>query len=376
MQQMYLRKSWYRNKSNLVTRVCLVFIFSIPLALPAQSTYLQGQLVEQAGSRETGIPNITVSIPDFAWDITDDRGFFKLPLPAGRDFVTLTLDQSPMKILSPYEGLVNLPPDEPFRILVCGEENRRLTQKVADLNGRIARLQKDRQLSNRQLAGMHKMLLDTILHYENRIGALSESQQKSEVLSAEAQARNSRIRTLEDSMRVLVQALSVALEEKFLRQKQQYDRASAELLHYADRLKDLRDRATPGQLPLFFRSPQASAELTRTIGRYNEARAAILEHYEGNILVVRQNWENGAIAAQLEATYQFLLTNVHQAYMLPLDARVFGEIRRYEAKQSGRPKAEKAAARGAEELLPGLDAAIRALENDIAATLNALAKNI
>lgn len=351
-------------------------LFFLPLVLPAQSTYLRGQLVEQAGGHETGIPKITVSIADFAWDITDDRGFFKLPLPPGRDFVTLTLEQASLKILSPYDGLVNLPPDEPFRIIVCGEENRRLTQKVADLNGRIARLQKDKQLSNRQLSGMHKILLDTILHYENRIGALGESLQKSEALSAEAQARDARIRGLEDTMRVLVQALGAALEEKFLRQKQQYDRVSAELLAYADRLKDLRDRATPDQLPLFFRSRQASEELNNTIGRYNEARTTILDHYQGNILAVRQNWDNSAGVAQLESTYQFLLTKVHQEYILPLDTRVFGAIRQYEAKQTGRPKAEKAAAHNAEALLPGLDDAIRTLENHIATTLNAMAKNI
>jgi hypothetical protein len=363
--------------------ICLTCIFIAPLLVGAQSgneRRLVGQVVEVTDEGEKGVPKVTVSIPGFDWDITDDRGFFKLTLPPDKELVTVELENVPLKMLSPYDGLVTLPPKLPFQILVCGEENRRLREKADKLAVQIKRLEKEKKLSRRQMEGMHQILLDTILHFENQLDAIGESLQQSKeankALSEEISARDARIRELESSVDALVRELTAALEEKFLRQKQLYDQVSAELLSYTDRLKDLRDRATPNQLPLFFQSKQASEELNRTIGRYNDAHAAILDHHKGHVLAVHQSWENAAAAAQLESVYRFLLADVHKQWVLAIDARVFMEIRKFEAQQTGRPRAERNAEQASAELVPNLNAAIRELETKINDALNALTNNI
>jgi hypothetical protein len=356
--------------------LCLALAASL-FASAQGSRYLNGRVVELIDGGERVVSKMTVSIENFHYDITDADGNFKLALPSDREFVTIVLEPANLKILSPYLGLTNLPPDEPFRILVCGAENRRLQARVDELNRRVARAEKEKQLGRRQIASLHKALLDTVLHFEHALIELDRRFRDAALeQSAALKLRDERIRELEDSVRILVQAVSTALEEKFLRQKQVYDGLSAELLAYADRLKEIADRASAEQLPMFFRSEDLSNELNRTILRYNEARAAVLGHHKGHVLAVRQYWSDPALATELEATYRYLFDRVHQTGILPLDSQVFNCVRLYESRQLGRPQAEKKARQAAGELLPELNVAIGELETKITRILQALSSSI
>ncbi len=357
--------------------------FLLPGLCDAQegSSYeLTGRVVEIRDGEAFGVPNITVRILDFDYDVTKANGEFSLQLPTDRDHVSIELENTASKMVSPYSGVVNLPPDNHLQIVVCGEENRRLTEKLNQLNSNIRKLEKERKLSARQLQEMHQTLLDTIIHFELVIGGLNQRIEKSEeentALSEELAARDERIRALEESERNLVDALSEALKEKFLKQKEIFEGISADLMTYTDRLKDLRDRCTPKQLSYPFRSPQASAQLGKKIEEYNEIRNLIVKNHHANNLMVREYWADTEVADLLESTYDYLLKDVHEGIVLPVDSRVFGPVREVATNQTGPGKAQKSAQTAAKELLPDLNFSILELEKRMQQTILMLATNI
>ncbi|GEM_PF-1225975 len=359
------------------------FFFLLPRLCEAQngnSRELLGRVIEIRDGEAFGVPNITVKIVDFDYDVTKANGDFSLQLPPDRDHVSIELENTSSKMVSPYSGVVNLPPDHDLQIVVCGEENRRLAEKLNQLNSNIRKLEKEKKLNARQLQAMHQTLLDTIIHFELVIGGLNQNLQRTgeenAALSAELAVRDERIRALEESERNLVNALSEALKEKFLKQKQIFDGISADLMTYADRLKDLRDRCTPEQLPHPFRSPQASEQLGKKIQEYNEIRNVIVKNHHVNNLEVREYWADKEVANLLESTYDYLIKAVHEGLVMPIDDRVFGQVREVAADPFVRGKAQKKAKNAAKELLPKLNASILELDNRIQQTIFMLGTNI
>jgi chromosome segregation ATPase len=343
------------------------------VAQPEPLRELVGRVVELREGNAVGVAQVKVSIEDFDYDVTDAQGFFKLALPPQREHVSVVLENSPAKMVSPYSGLVNLPPERDFRIVVCGEENRRLNEKVGALNSRIKKLERDKKLSARQLQALHQALLDTILHYEGAVGKLRQELQratdKNAAQSAEMAAKDARIRALEDSVGLLVQALGAALETRFLQQKTIFDAVSADFSRYVDRLKDLRDWSTEPKIAYPFRSPQASEQLSKKIGEYNAVRNAILENNQANALAAGSYWDNPGVAEALAATYRYLLKEVHEARLLPLDNEVFGQVREVATNRAAPGRAQKKAEAAAETLVPALNTALADLEKRIQQTM-------
>lgn len=339
---------------------------------------LIGRVVEVANGKSKGVPRITVKISDdFDVDITDENGNFRLVFPPDRDFVTIVVENAPNKMISPPRGLVNIPPERDLQIVLCGEQNQRLMQQVKALEGHIKKLEKEKNLTQRQLLEMHRTLLDTIIYYENLI-ALKEQQSKEtkEALDAEIRARDAVIQSLKDSLFLLTQRLSNALEERFLKQKEYFDLISADLLEYADKAKDLRDIGIPPRLTYCFNSPEASRELIRSIESYEKIRDEILRNHGGRVLFVQQYWDDPDPAEKLNDAYHYLLETVHKEGILPLDQQVFGQIREYVSKQSGRTSAEKEAKKRSGQIVPGLTSSILELEKKIKDALDAMSNHI
>ncbi|MFN0173990.1 MAG: hypothetical protein ACKVU0_05025 [Saprospiraceae bacterium] len=350
------------------------------VAQDGPSRELSGRVVEIRDGEAFGVPNITVNIVGFDFDVTKANGSFSLQLPPDRDHVSIELENTSSKIVSPYSGVVNLPHDHDLQIVICGEENRRLREKLNQVNRNIGKLEKERKLNTRQLQAMRQTLLDTIIHFEMVIGRLNQRLEKSEAentaLSEELAARDERIRTLEESERNLVEALSEALKVKFLKQKEIFEGISADLITYTDRLKDLRDRCTPKQLSYPFHSPEASAQLGNKIKEYNEIRHVIVKNHHANKLIVREYWAEIEVADLLESTYDYLLKNVHEDIVLPIDSRVFGPVREVATNQTGPGKAQKSAQAAAKALLPELNASIQELEKRTQQTILMMSTNI
>jgi hypothetical protein len=332
---------------------------------------IKGRVVEIANGQTKGVPNVQVRIPGFHYDITDKDGYFTITCPAKKEYVTVVVEGSSNKMIKPPSGVVEVPPTRDLEIILCGEENKKLMQKVNKLNGDIEKLKKENELTKRQLLEMHELLLDTILHLENDIARMEQqTKETKEEFDAQLKAKDARIEAL-------VQALSEALEERFLKQKEYFDLISSELMEYTDRLKDLRDRCLPQDLSRCFSNTAASAELNRTIKAYNEARDLVLAHFKGHVLAVRQYWDNPATADDLEAMYNYLLNDVHKKGVYPLNERVFEQVRKCSDKGGvGCGKAEKEATKAAEEILLGLNTSILELERKIQSAINTMTTTI
>jgi hypothetical protein len=359
----------------------LTALWVFPLLAHAQTSAtreLRGRVVEVSNGVSKGVPNLTVSLSDkFSYDITDPNGNFKLVFPPDRDYVTVIVENAPNKMIAPPSGLVNVPPERNLQIVLCGEQNQRLMQQVNALNGKIKKLEKEKNLSQRQLLEMHRTLLDTIIYFENLI-AQHEQQAKDakESHDAEIRAKDAEIESLKDSLFVLTQRLGKALEEKFLKQKEYFDLISAELLEYADKAKDLRDIGIPPRLTYCFNRPEAGQELKQTIEAYEKIRNEILRNHGGRVLFVKQFWDNPEPAEKLKEAYRYLLETVHKEGIMPLDQQVFGQIREYAARQIGRTSAEKEAKKRSEQVVPGLTTSILELEKKTRAALDAMSNNL
>lgn len=360
----------------------LITVGIFPLHVYAQTgsniRELHGRVIEVTNGQAKGVPNLTVSLSDkYSYDITDPNGNFKLVFPPDRDFVTVVVENTPNKVISPPSGLVNLPPERDLQIVLCGEQNQRLMQQVNALNGRMKKLEKENQLTRRQLQEMHALLLDTIIYFENTIARLEKrNKETKETLDAEIRARDAVIESLKDSVFLLTQRLSKALEERFLKQKEYFDEISGDLLEYADKVKDLRDIAIPPRLSYCFRSPEAGQELQQTIQAYEKIRNKILSNHGGRVLFVKQYWESPDPAARLKDTYNFLLEQVHKEGVLSLDQQVFGQVREYATGQIGRSSAEKEAKKRSEQIVPGLTTSILELEQKIRDAIESMSNNI
>lgn len=367
-------------------RHVLISVFTALCILPmyAQSQtgstrQLEGRVVEVTNGQTKGVSKVTVSISDnFDYDITDENGYFKLTFPPDREYVTVVVENTPDKMISPPSGLVNVPPARDLEIILCGEQNKKLMQQVNALSGRIKKLEKENTLTKRQLLEMHTLLLDTILYFENFIARLEQqSKETKELHDAELKARDARIRVLEDSVSLLVTALGEALEERFLKQKEYFDQISAGLEVYYDRLYDLRDRLMPQRLPNYFNnSPGAASDLKKTIDAYNEMRETIVRTYKSNVIAVRQYWNNPDAAEQLSNTYDYLLKEVHDKHALPFAQAVVGPIQDYSADPKHHTSAKKESKKAAEEKIPGLSACILELDKKIQEAINLMSKSI
>jgi hypothetical protein len=340
---------------------------------------LKGRVVATQEDGQKGVSGVTVSIKDFDYDISNQDGYFELNVPLNQDFVTIIIENTAMQLIKPNAGLVQLPQSQQVELVLCGAENQKLLQEARLLQSKISKLEKSKQLSSRQLALLHDKMLDTIIFYQRIVGdfqtQLSQTKAQNNAQNALIEAQQLRIRMLEDSVKSLSNALFEAMQTRFLHQKTVYDQVSSQFLVYLDRIKDLRDRSTADRMTLCFLSNEAGQELNKTLQKYNAAREPIMNNYEMQINDTKAFWENPQVAMALESTFEQLLKNTHQQYVLPLDGQAFEQMRLYATGQKGRIKAEKEAKRVVNGLLPDLNVAIETLEQNINNTLNIMSIN-
>ncbi len=334
---------------------------------------LSGRVVELVNGKPVGVEHIEVSVENVHRDFTRQDGSFKLKIPQDRDYITIVLKGTPHKMITPMAGLVNMPPDRDLQVIICGAQNRKLLQEVERLNSRISTLEKENALSKRQAAAMYQTLLDTVLFFQTKINALESENTAAQL---ELDEKDRKIRTLEADQQKLLLDLETALQEKYLRQKGAFDQISAELLEYLSRLKDLRLRCASHHLTSYTRNPAAVTDLQKVKSTYNDAWQAITTNHQNHVLAVRKNWESPGAFSSLESTYAYLLQDVHQEVVRPVDERVFGPVTAYYNGELGRMKAERESKKEAAALLPELVDSIRKLEDRIQETLDTMKKNI
>ena len=349
-----------------------LFLFGAQFSLQGQFIELRGKVVEVTDGRAKGVPNVTVKVIGESVDVTKVDGSFKLNIPSGKESVTIILENSPHPMIDPYAGRVNVPPPGDLQIRVCAAENEKLRTKLGELNTRIGQLERQRQLSSRQIEQMHRTLLDTILFYETQVINLTQALGEKDAQLAE---KKQEIIDLERKVASLEQQLFKALEEKYLRQQQTYKAVAEGLNAYRSRLKDVQRELA--RVSDCFLHPQGCDNLYAAVRKYSDARNAIDETHNANVEAVGHYWESRSLPSQLEETYGYILKSIHEPVMLgTVNGQVLDPIKDYANKQKGRMAAKKEAERGAADAMQSLGPMVMELDVKIDAILRSLSETI
>jgi hypothetical protein len=313
---------------------------------------LHGKVVETVNGKTLGIGNIMVTVnKDFSYKITDPNGDFSIPIPTDKDHVKITLENTSRQLINPYSGVVDLPASNKVEILVCAQENTRLRGEVEKLNQKVKSFQVKYELSNKKAALTYKEMLDTILHYEKRIQALDA--QKDAIIAQFAsqteqfKAETKRLQTEIDRLKLVEESLMKQLldakDEKYKLKQAHFQKITAGLRRYVDELQNLNDMLLPDRINHYFTYDNrvANEKLSEKIKAYNLAYHEIDDNKDANLTAVRHYWEDASFAQQLKDTYQYLLTDVHEKTVYPMEFTVIETIKKASSSEIGMQKAKK-----------------------------------
>ncbi len=343
---------------------------------------VRGRVVEMINGKAVGIPKVTVSISNTDSDITEADGSFTLYSKAGNQkFVRIAVtSMDNRQLLAPIEGLINIPPSTNIEVLLCSQQNEVLKTKVSELNTKVKALQSKYSLSARQVQILQREMVDTILFYEQRIQEVQAlSAQQNAASKSEIQEKDKIIKRLEADLRQTMQQLLAAKDEQFLQKQTHFKSISTTFRQYLDALYNMRDMLLPDRVSTYFINEAAINELGKKINAYNAARDALLGHQDAHITAVQHYWKDSreggtgsSVKEQVEATYTYILTDVHDRTVYPAEFTVNETIKKYLTKKLGRQEAQKKATQAAKEPCSRITILLPILEEKINNTINSL----
>ena len=336
---------------------------------------VRGRVIEMVNGKAVGIPKVTVSISNTDADITAADGSFTLYSKSGNQkFVRIAVTgMDNRQLLAPIEGLINIPPSTNIEVLLCSQQNEALKTKVAELNIKVKALQSKYNLSARQVQVLQREMVDTILFYEQRIQEIQAlSTQQNAASKSEIQEKDKIIKRLEADLRQTMQQLLAAKDEQFLQKQTHFKSISTVFRQYLDALYNMRDMLLPDRVSTYFINEAAINELGKKINAYNAARDVLLAHQDAHITAVQHYWKDPSVKEQVEATYRYILTEVHDNTVYPAEFTVNETIKKYLTKKLGRQEAQKKATQAAKEPCSRITVLLPILEEKINTTINSL----
>ena len=360
------------------TRFLFIFCALINHALSAQQgrgIEVHGRVVEMVNGKTIGIPNISVGIGKDDYDITEPDGSFSLYVnSSNQKFVRLTLTGiDNRQMLKPMEGIVDIPPSKNVEILLCSQQNQALKTKVVELNSKVKSLQSKYNLSSRQVQNLQKEMLDTIMFYEQRIQIIkADAAQQSVASKSVVQEKDNIIRKLELELQQTMRLLIEAKDERFLHKQKHFQSISAGLRQYLDALYNLKDMLLPDKVSHYFINPESVNKLNSKIDAYNSARDGLLAQQDAHLTAVQHYWNDPSVKQQLAATYTYILTEVHDKTVYPVELTVNETIKKYATGKLGRQEAQKKATQATKEPYSRLTVMMPILEEKITLCINNL----
>jgi hypothetical protein len=368
--------------SNIKRRlfVALILIHQIIIAQQTPVIEVRGRVVEIVNGKAVGVPKVTVAISNTDYDITAADGSFTLySKSSNQKFVKLTLTNGldNREMLAPIEGVVNIPPSKNIEVMLCSQQNQALKTQVAALNTKVKSLQSKYNLSARQVQNLQKEMLDTVLFYEARIQEihLANAQlnaQQNAASKAENEKKDQIIKQLETDLRQTMQQLMAAKDAQFLEKQTQFQSISATLRQYSDALHNLRDMLLPDRVATYFMNEAAITALNKRIDAYNLALENLSAKQDAHLTAVQHYWTDPSVKTQLASTYAYILTDVHDKTVYPVEFSVNDIIKKYATGKLGRQQAQKKAVEATKEPFSRVTALLPTLEEKITNTINSL----
>lgn len=281
---------------------------------------------QKVGDKIISLPNARMTISDLGEITTDQEGKYSFTYPVRNDVdpsIAISLISDQHKLLKPLDGSLELDTTREemfidFLVVNLEDETPQFKERIAELEKKMAGLQHRNNLTKQQLNALNTTLLDTILYFEANRRRLEEEIAQYEDLTEEQRQEISQLKGKVDELNLEVDRLTgdleKALEERYLRQNENFRNISSSLLNYLRKAKDLRDH-----LPFiksYFNSPGGFQSFDQDIRGYNKTwetfDANRLSYLEG----VERYWENPAIASELEEVFDYLVNGIHQTQVL------------------------------------------------------------
>ena len=369
------------NKISIITHsanyswlIALVFTTHLIVAQPIIE--LSGRVVETANGVTKGVPKVKIVINNIDNDITASDGSFKVFLKStNQKFVELTLtDMDNRQIVSPIDRVVNIPPSNNIEVLICSQQNHELISKVGALNKKIKALQEKYNLSKSLVQKLQKEMVDTVMFFEQKIQIIEAENDRRNIKSkSDLGQKDKRIAELEKELDKIQLQLVEAKDEYFLKKQMIFQSVSAALRRYLDAVQNLRVMLLPDRVSHYFINEEALKQLSRKIDAYNASRDILLGGQDGHINAVQHYWPMPSSAKrQLEATYAYILSDIHDKTVYPVEFSVLETIKKWTTGKLGRLEAQKKALQDAKEPFNRLTMMIPLLEDKIITTINEL----
>ena len=278
---------------------------------------------------------------------TQSNGEYALEFPPGEAEIVFYPPQGYERI-SPPNGSILLPADKSRTIEIWLARKGDDTRELESFSRILSKKESEKtrlQLENETLKA--------------RLEQLEADQQNTQVLRDSLQNMLRKNNNITTDLSREIGALNETLE---LKRELYYKNIAAELLVYADRLKDLRD-ALPRVRDAFI-DQRAMDRFDRTIVAYNIARDSVLHNYEGNTVIVRALW-GSELSNELSQVYEETLEDVHKQTVLPLNTTVLDQFRAVRAEEVRPAKARKKVDKAANIAFEKLNNQIPKLESNI-----------
>ncbi len=331
------------NRINFLI-ICLLFLTME--GFPQMIT-LHGKAVELFGQTPKPIANTIIKFTDIGRTETDENGIFSIKLPESVRELFFSIDLKDYMILHPFKGKMNLAFSSKTHLLeiiaLNEKENKALKEKVGRLQRKLDKIQKTHGVDHNKLVLVNKELLDSIqiLHkntlvYERQIGLLkvekevqgkrlSEKDTQIAVLEKKIDSLQNELGLWKAKVTQLTEDLERERAEKLIRQQDCYKLISADLNHYLSKLIDLKNWLP--KVPLYAKMEVARREYDAFVQNYNEIRNAINQNHQEYISMVQKLWDTPFVHKEIEATYTYLLEEVHRGEVLAMDASVWNHLR-------------------------------------------------
>ena len=325
----------------------LMILFLIPITVAAQVLdYINVRLTiqEKVGHTTEPLANAKLNISDLGEVATDDAGekFFTYPIQNTVDpKISISLLSNEHKTLKPLDAniAIDTTRDEmviEMLVVNMANENETFRQRIVDLERRMEVLKKKNQLTEQQLAAISQQLIDTIFYYEGIKQEMMAKIENLENVTEEQQsiieAQNQRILELENQVYDLTDKLTQALEEKYLRQKEYFDKVTRALRSYVRKAQDLKNH-----LPFiesYFISPTGLENYSNDINAYNAIYEEIDNERANYLEGVENYWDNKGVSRNLEEVFDLALKGIHLDQMLPTLTGIYGEFTKQRPKKA------------------------------------------
>lgn len=304
---------------------------------------IQGRVIEKIGSKVQGVSDAQVLIEGQGLVSVGPDGYFTATVPT-KTKLKIEVLPTTYQILRPQDGQV--PPERlSYTIeiyVLSGTVDSNLQVNLRKLDEEINRITKEKKLSDRQIVRLEKSLLDTVLYYQEQRKSwdakleqtqqmLEASNQANRRLSDSLQSFSRQISILQDTVSSLMNRLAEALEAKYVRQKEIYEGLTREILDYESRLKDLQNWLPKVQS--CYKSNQALAAFNKVCVAYSNARDALYNDQQNNLLGLQHYWDDPAATENLQTYYQQVFSGIHDPIILDeVNQTVIRNLQEYSTK--------------------------------------------